>query len=430
MSRMQFITDYNAICEMMNDWETFNCKNSSLNQVDMFGENSMTSLDGKEHAQSRAKLAPLFSPKVFPVYFQFILRRAAAKWNELARQSASGQIVRLDPEFRDLYLAVGIELTTGLTKDDVGYGKILDLLTRLTRAFSSPRFGPIFDDAMNAKEQLIDLVSVALQRVTVEQGDIIDKLRTYGEQVFTLGGKQLGKSEVNMALIMLASDADIKPGVENDLALFRNIAIAVYGLWFASFSTSAVTSSCAMFEMLRDPEILNVMRNEQEAIVAHANGERTIQYTQLTKMDKLESLINESLRLHPVAVGVLRRCARDAEVFGRRIEEGDTVWFDFATAMVHEGYYPDPESFKWDRFLKREGSPPVPRVLTFGPPGGPHFCQGSQFAYLLMKTTFAIMLRDYVVRLDPNASEKYAHYPENIPKSKVAVSEIRLRDGR
>lgn len=425
--RMHHITDYNAICEMLADWETFRAKGSSPKQIDMFGENAMNLLDGDDHAQLRSKFMPLFSAKLIAKSFQSVLRRAKEKWSELAAQSAAGKTVLLETQFRQLYLASGIELTTGLTTDDVEYPRIIDLLTQLALVFVSPRFGFVFDNAMKAKAELIQIVSKVLQRINVKYGDTIEKLRTYGEEVFSIGGKSIGNSDVSMALLLLAAETRIQPGVENELSVFSAVAQQIYGLWFASYATSAVTSSCAMFEILLDDNISKTLREEQESIISEANGARDVEYSQLGKMDKLESLLNECLRLHPVATGVVRRCDRDAEVFGRLIEKDSKVWFDFATAMLDDNYYPDAQSFKWDRFLKAEGKPPVPKVLTFGPPGAPHYCQGWQFAYMLMKTTFAIILREYTVVRDPKSSTKYAQFPENIPESKVAVSVIRPR---
>lgn len=425
---MHHVTDYNAICEMMMDWQTFRSEGSSKKSVDMFGETAMILLDGERHTKARARFAPLFSAKVIPIYFEFVLKRAQEKWQYLSKQSASGKTMLLENELRDLYLAVGIQLTTGLTKNDLEYTKIIKLLSRLLLVFVSPRFGPIFDDAMKAREELIDIVSAQCQRLTVEFGDIIEEIREHGERALLGGKKAQRRPDVNMALLLLAAEEGIKPGVENDIKLYRSVSQKIYGLWVASYATSAVTSSCAIFEMLLNKDIMKIMRDEQEQIISESDGNRDVEYSQLAKMVKLESILNECLRLHPVVIGAMRKVSRDAEVFGKYIEKDSTVWFDYATAMLDDKYFANPDTFKWDRFLMNENSAPVPKVLTFGPPGMVHYCQGWQFAYMLMKTTFAIILREYTLMLDPNASTKYAVFPENLPKSKVAVSVIRPRE--
>ncbi len=424
MSRMHHITDYNAITEMMNDPDTFRAAGADPKTVQLFTEEAVNVHDGEMHAQLRASFTPVFSRKAFPAYFQFVEKRVVAKWASVAREFANGEKVLLDPQFRDLYLAIMIEISTSITKDDDYYAQINALNKRLGFALISPEYGPIFEDAMKAKDELRDLVSGVIERVLVEQADVIKTLRSYGGEVIAQGSKDLGNTEVNMLLLWLAAETKIQIGVKNDPVLYQNLAMKIVGIWFAGFATSAITSSCAIFEMLRDRSLWNELVAEQEVIIAKNQGARRIEYSQLSEMVKLESVINEALRLHPVALGVVRKVNRDVEVFGRRIEKGDKVWFDFASAMIDDAYYPDGEQFKWDRFLKQEGRKPVPKVLTFSPPGAPHYCVGAQFAYMIMKTAIGELLRSYSVKLDPTASTEYSILPENVPKAKVPVSDF------
>ena len=425
--RMHHITDYNAISEMMNDPDTFRAAGADTKLANIFGEQSLTVNDGEKHAKLRASFIPAFSRKAFPAYFQFVQKRVVAKWASVAREFADGEKVLLDPQFRDLYLAIIIEITTGITKDVEYYAQIIAMNFRLFMGLSSPQYGPIFDDAMKAKAELRDLVSAVIERVLIEQADVITTLRSYGDDVISQGSKELGNTEVNMLLLLLAAEKDVRIGVKNDPIVYQTLAHHIVGIWFAGFTTSAVTSSCTVFEMLRNPSLWNELVAEQEDIIARNQGVRQIEYSQLSEMVKLESVINEALRLHPIAIGVSRKANRDVEVFGRRIEKGDVVWFDFASAMIDDGYYPDGEQFKWDRFLKQEGKKPVPRVLTFSPPGVPHYCIGAQFSYLMMKTAIGELLRSYSIKLDPSASTEYSVFPENVPKAKMPLADFTSR---
>ncbi len=425
--RMHHVTDYNATTEMMNDSDTFRAAGSDPKQVNIFGEQALHVNDGEAHARLRGAFAPAFSRKAFPAYFQFIQKRVVAKWASVALDFADSKKVLLDPQFRDLYLAIMVDITTGITKDDDYYAQINALNLRLSYALVSPQYGPVFDDAMKAKFELIDLVSGVIERVIIEQAEVIETLRSYGDKVITQGSKDLGNSEVNMLLLFLAADKNVRPGVKNDPLVYQTLAHQVVGIWFAGFTTSAITSSCSIFEMLRNPSIWNELVAEQEDIISRNQGARRIEYSQLSEMVKLESIINEALRLHPVALGVARKASRDVEVFDCRIKKGDIVWFDFASAMIDDGYYPDGEQFKWDRFLKQEGKKPAPKVLTFSPPGAPHYCIGAQFSYMVMKTAMGELLRSYSLKLDPTGSTEYAILPENVPKAKVPLSDFTSR---
>ncbi len=426
-SRKHLITDYNAITEMMNDPDTFRAAGTDPRLVNVFGEQSLIVNDGEVHAKSRANFLPAFSRKVFPAYFQFIQKRVVAKWASIAREFADGEKVLLDPEFRELYLAIMIEITTGVAKDDEFYTQIRALYLRLNYGFLTPQYGPVFENAMRAKFELLGLVSSVIERVLIEQAEVIEALRSYGDDVIAQGSKELGNTEVNMLLLLIAAEKGIQTGVKNDPVVYQSLAQHIVGIWFAGFATTAVTSSCLFFETLRSPSLWNELVAEQEDIIAKNQGARQIEYAQLSEMVKLESAINETLRVHPVILGVSRRVNRDVEVFGRHIDKGDIVWFDFASAMIDDAYYPDGEQFKWDRFLKQEGKKPVPKILTFSPPGVPHYCIGAQFSYLVMKTAIGKLLRSYTVKLDPTASTEYAVFPERVPKAKIRVSDFTNR---
>ena len=233
--RMHHITDSNAISEMMNDSDTFRMTGADAKLKDMFGEKSLIVNDGEVHAQLRANFVPAFSRKAFPAYFQFVQKRMAAKWASVAREFADGEKVLLDPQFRDLYLAIIIEITTGITKDDEYYAQINVLNKRFGKALVSPQYGPIFEDAMKAKFELCDLVSGVIERVLLQQTEVIETLRSYGDEVIAQGSKELGNTEVNMLLLLLAAEKDIRLGVKNDQSYIRPSPIRLWAFGSLGF---------------------------------------------------------------------------------------------------------------------------------------------------------------------------------------------------
>ncbi len=426
--RRHFVTDYTAICEMMADSDTFVSRGSFGALTAVLGDQNIGVLDGEPHLRKRVALSSAFSPKLFPFYFQLVQRRVETTCAELAHKSAQGDTVYFDPTFRELFLAVIVEMTTGMECNHQYYANIRRLSARLLRAFSSPSYGPIYDDAMDAKRQLLQLVTDTIQRTSVEHAATIDKLRSYGDKLYQVGTREIGKSQVNILVMLLAANEDIRPGVENDPAIFRAIAMDIVALWFAGYATSAATTTCAAFEMFKDDDIWARLQQEQETIIGECDS-RDVEYSQLSQMTLLHSYISEIMRLFPAAPGAFRKCIRDVELFGRHIEKGSFLYFYYAAAMLDETVYPDPEVLKMDRFLAQPGKSPPPRILTFGPPGTPHYCLGSHLSFMLIKATLAQMLRTYSsVKLDPAATTKYSRIPEHVPASKVAVTEIRRRD--
>ncbi len=92
----------------------------------------------------------------------------------------------------------------------------------------------------------------------------------------------------------------------------------------------------------------------------------------------LPSAIEEMLRLHPPVLTFRRTAARDLELGGRAIREGDKVVVYHVSANVDERRFPDPFRFDLTRSPNDH--------LSFGQ--GPHLCLGAAFARVQMRAFF------------------------------------------
>ena len=83
--------------------------------------------------------------------------------------------------------------------------------------------------------------------------------------------------------------------------------------------------------------------------------------------------VEESLRLDPPVVLLMRECIADTEVRGVSIRKGEQVAFGIASGNRDERFYEAPDEFRLDR--------PQPKGhIAFG--GGPHVCPGASLARL------------------------------------------------
>jgi cytochrome P450 family 135 len=123
----------------------------------------------------------------------------------------------------------------------------------------------------------------------------------------------------------------------------------------------------------------------------------------------LEAVITETLRLRPVVAQVSRRLTAPVRLNGYTIPAGTllapSIW------LVHRrpDIYPDPDSFKPERFL--ENPPQTYTWLPFG--GGVRRCIGASFATFEMKVVLRTVLR---------AAELRPASPEPEPPSPRAVT--------
>ena len=88
-----------------------------------------------------------------------------------------------------------------------------------------------------------------------------------------------------------------------------------------------------------------------------------------------EQVVEETLRLDPPVLTLGRLAAREAEVGGVAIPAGEKVLIGLASANRDAGVYDRADEFVLDR-------PGAPSHLTFGAPGGRHFCIGAPLARL------------------------------------------------
>jgi len=85
------------------------------------------------------------------------------------------------------------------------------------------------------------------------------------------------------------------------------------------------------------------------------------------------SAVEESLRLDPPVLFVMRECRKPVEIANVEIEEGASVLVGIASANRDEAVFADPDAYRLDRGL--------PRHISFS--GGAHHCIGAAIARLV-----------------------------------------------
>jgi cytochrome P450 len=89
--------------------------------------------------------------------------------------------------------------------------------------------------------------------------------------------------------------------------------------------------------------------------------------------DLIPAAVEESLRLDPPVLFLMRVCRRATTVGGVAIEPGETVLVGIASANRDEAVFEEPDAFRLDRGL--------PRHISFS--GGAHHCIGAGLARLV-----------------------------------------------
>lgn len=126
----------------------------------------------------------------------------------------------------------------------------------------------------------------------------------------------------------------------------------------------------------------------------------------MNSLPRLEAVIRETLRLYPPISLMSRICNTDGVHLGNlTLKKGDILSFPVCAVHQNPEYYPEPEVFKYERFMPENKHLLVPYTyLPFA--AGPRNCVGMRFAYQEIKLCLATLLRKFRFTLAPSTPAK------------------------
>ena len=154
----------------------------------------------------------------------------------------------------------------------------------------------------------------------------------------------------------------------------------------------------------------------------------------LTSCTYLRACIDEALRMSPPVGGALWRevCKGDIDIDGHRVPEGYDLGVGIYAIQHNPVYYPDPYTYKPERWLVGEGatkeSVDLARAAFSAFSIGPVGCVGKNLAYLELMVTMARVLWALDIKQEANleVEEPKAKYLHNYKDH--TMTEYRLRD--
>ncbi|KAK5641883.1 hypothetical protein RI129_010430 [Pyrocoelia pectoralis] len=169
--------------------------------------------------------------------------------------------------------------------------------------------------------------------------------------------------------------------------------------FFAGFETVATLMCFAAYELAIDPSIQEKLQEEVDNVVREGNG--TLTYEALMKMEYLDMVISETLRKWPPIAVIDRLCVKPYTIQPERknekpvnLKKGDVLMMIPYGMHLDEKYFPNPDRFDPERFNKENRKNIAP--YTYFPFGiGPRSCIGNRFALLETKILIFNILRHF-----------------------------------
>ncbi|KAJ3659264.1 hypothetical protein Zmor_010963 [Zophobas morio] len=178
----------------------------------------------------------------------------------------------------------------------------------------------------------------------------------------------------------------------------NELSAQAFVFFLAGFETSSTTMTFALYELARNSDVQEKLRQEINTVLEKHNNELT--YEGIMEMTYMDKVLNETLRKHPPVPFLPRKCTKDYTVPHTSIviEKGTSVTIPVLGLHMDPEYYPAPERFDPERFSEEnKNSRPAFTWIPFGE--GPRVCIGLRFGLLQSKVGLTTLLRNYNIKL-------------------------------
>ena len=170
-----------------------------------------------------------------------------------------------------------------------------------------------------------------------------------------------------------------------------NLKNIIYDLFFAGSDTASNTLNWGMLYMATHPQIQTKIQTELD----NANGKLT--WANRRKTPYTEAAIHEVQRCADIIpTSIIHMATQDVEIGGYFLPAGTQVACNIGSVLKDPKIFPDPESFKPDRFINAQGDFVAdPHVIPFGL--GKRRCLGEALAKVELYLFFTGILHKFRV---------------------------------
>lgn len=198
------------------------------------------------------------------------------------------------------------------------------------------------------------------------------------------------------------------------------VAHAAFLLFAAHDTTTSTLHSIALYTA-QNPEWQDKMREEVLAL-----DKEELEYEDLDKLEVIDRVIHECLRLIPAAPLTSRATTRDCEMGGYQVPANTKILLPVTFNHRDPAHWSDPMKFDPDRFLPERAEHKNHPFCYHPFGGGAHKCIGLHFANMLAKAFLFKFLKTYQYSLptsyEPNIQWAPLPKPTKLPLELKRIS--------
>jgi cytochrome P450 len=325
----------------------------------IIGKGSLFLESGVEHRRARKLLMPPFHGDRIATYGR-LMQEATRRWlqrlpvGETRPILPTGQGIALDVIIEAVFGAREVDRVARLHDEILGIVEAFNPMVATFR-FLQRDFGGVGPWAR-------------LQRRGAALRSSVDAL---------IAEKRARPGEDILSLLLATRDEDDRPLDEQEI--YEQLLTFVV----AGHETTATTLAWALYELCSNPPVLERLLGELEGVPSEAPEA-------FASQPFLRAAVHETLRRHPPVPIVPRRCLRPFQLGPYELPAGQSV--GAAVYMAHHDAqrFPDPKTFRPERF--EDGTPSPFVFLPFG--GGARRCLGAAFATYELAVALGTLLTD------------------------------------
>lgn len=331
----------------------------------------LLTLEFDEHMQHRRIMQQAFTRSRLQGYLQAMNPQIA----EAMKQWPEGDAVRLLPTIKDLSLDLAGGIFLG---EDIGtdMSAITDAFQDMLRGCSAYVRYPV--------------PGLAWSRGVAGRRALEYFMRS------RLPAKRAGNGDDLFSALCHARSEDGETFTDDDV-----VSHMIFVL-FAAHDTSTITMNTMCYQLAKHPEWQERARTESIAL-----AKDHIDFDDLAKLETLDLVMKESLRMIVPICVTFRNTVKDTEILGHFVPKDTMVMMVPQFTHNMPEYWPDPERFDPDRFSPERREDKVHKYAWAPFGGGAHKCIGMFFGGMEIKAILHQMLLNFEWSVDPGYETKF-----------------------
>ncbi|KAM9208931.1 cytochrome P450 3A4-like [Dugong dugon] len=222
------------------------------------------------------------------------------------------------------------------------------------------------------------------------------------------------KHRVDLLQLMIDSQNSEEISAHKPLTDMELVAQSI-NLILAGYETTSTVLSFLMYLTATHPDIQQKLQKEIDAAFPNKAPPT---YDAMLRLEYLDMVVNETLRLYPAIIRLERVCKKDVEISGVLFPKGTKVMVPIFVLHQDPEHWPEPENFLPERFSKENKDNVDPYLyMPFG--SGPRNCIGMRFALMSMKLAVTRILQEFSVK-----PCKETQIPLKLGRQTIATPEV------